>query len=127
MANKHDLQDMIPFLLKKRIKASKPGGAWRNWRSDLVANYHKSESGRGYASVYGRMKWDEPSPTVTAQLFWFGNGRSGHPEQNRALSLLEGALLLGVHKKVQIRGAGRDGANERHWSFGQQCRTRYPS
>ena len=39
------------------------------------------------------MKWDEPSPTITTQFFGFGNGRFGHPTQNRALSLREGAIL----------------------------------
>ena len=39
------------------------------------------------------MKWDEPSPTITTQFYGYGNGRFGHPEQHRALSFREGALL----------------------------------
>ncbi len=39
------------------------------------------------------MEWDEPAPTMTTQFFGFGNGRFGHPEQDRAISLREGALL----------------------------------
>jgi DNA (cytosine-5)-methyltransferase 1 len=39
------------------------------------------------------MEWDKPAPTITTQCFGFGNGRFGHPEQNRALSLREAALL----------------------------------
>ena len=39
------------------------------------------------------MLWDEPSPTITTQFFSFGTGRYGHPTQDRALSLREGALL----------------------------------
>jgi DNA (cytosine-5)-methyltransferase 1 len=39
------------------------------------------------------MQWDEPAPTITTQFFGFGNGRFGHPEQNRAISLREGAIL----------------------------------
>ena len=77
----------------KRIMASIPGGSWRDWPEDLVAACHKEESGRHYASVYGRMKWDEPSPTITTQFYGFGNGRFGHPEQDRAISLREGAIL----------------------------------
>jgi len=79
----------------KRIDASKPGGTWRDWSSDLVAHCHTLDAGRGYSSVYGRMSWDEPSPTITTQFFGFGNGRFGHPEQRRALSLREGAMLQG--------------------------------
>lgn len=39
------------------------------------------------------MSWDEPSPTITTQFFGYGNGRFGHPDQDRALSLREGAIL----------------------------------
>jgi DNA (cytosine-5)-methyltransferase 1 len=39
------------------------------------------------------MTWDNPSPTITTQFYGLGNGRFGHPEQNRALSMREGALL----------------------------------
>ena len=39
------------------------------------------------------MRWDEPAPTVTTQFNGYGNGRFGHPEQDRAISLREGALL----------------------------------
>ena len=39
------------------------------------------------------MKWDAPSPTITTQCFGFGNGRFGHPEQDRAISLREAARL----------------------------------
>lgn len=77
----------------KRIRASRPGGTWREWSPELVAKCHKKHKGRGYASVYGRMRWDRPSPTITTQFYGFGNGRFGHPEQDRALSLREGAML----------------------------------
>lgn len=82
-------------LNQRRIAASKPGGTWRDWDEALRAKCHRVETGRGYSSVYGRMKWSEPSPTVTTQFYGFGNGRFGHPDQNRALSLREGAMLQG--------------------------------
>jgi DNA (cytosine-5)-methyltransferase 1 len=76
-----------------RIKASKPGGTWRDWSEDLVARCHKADSGETYPGVYGRMEWDLPAPTITTQFHGFGNGRFGHPEQDRAISLREAALL----------------------------------
>lgn len=76
-----------------RIKHSKPGGTWRDWPRELVAKCHRKKKGKTYPSVYGRMKWNDPSPTITTQFFGFGNGRFGHPEQNRAISLREGAVL----------------------------------
>ena len=77
----------------QRIKQSHPGGNWRDWPEELIAKCHMRNSGKTYPSVYGRMEWDKPSPTITTQFFGFGNGRFGHPEQNRALSLREGAIL----------------------------------
>lgn len=77
----------------RRIRASQPGGTWRDWPPNLVAECHRKDTGCGYASVYGRMRWDRPSPTITTQFYGFGNGRFGHPEQDRALSLREGAML----------------------------------
>jgi DNA (cytosine-5)-methyltransferase 1 len=77
----------------RRIRTSVPGGTWRDWPEELVTECHRRESGNGYVSVYGRMKWDEPAPTITTQCYGFGNGRFGHPEQDRAISLREAALL----------------------------------
>ncbi|MDX1766290.1 MAG: DNA cytosine methyltransferase [Candidatus Saccharimonadales bacterium] len=76
-----------------RIRASVPGGSWLDWPKDLRASCHKKESGKTYPSVYGRMRWDEPAPTITTQCNGFGNGRFGHPDQDRAISLREAAML----------------------------------
>ncbi len=77
----------------RRIKASKPGGTWRDWDESLIAACHRKSSGQTYPSVYGRMQWDSLAPTITTQCFGFGNGRFGHPEQDRAISLREAAIL----------------------------------
>ena len=88
----HQASELSPLNLK-RIRASKAGGTWRDWDKELVADCHKKKTGKTYPSVYGRMGWDEPAPTMTTQFFGFGNGRFGHPHQNRAISLREGAIL----------------------------------
>lgn len=77
----------------ERIRVSKPGGSWKDWPDHLVAECHRADTGRSYPSVYGRMEWDKPAPTMTTQCYGFGNGRFGHPEQDRAISLREAALL----------------------------------
>lgn len=77
----------------KRIKASKPNGTWRDWPEELILKCHKKDTGKSYSSVYGRMGWDGLSPTITTQFTGYGTGRFGHPVQNRALTLREGALL----------------------------------
>ena len=77
----------------KRIKCSKPGGSWKDWPKELRCACHKKESGQSYTSVYGRMSWGKIGPTITTQFYNYGTGRHGHPDQDRALSLREGALL----------------------------------
>lgn len=91
---------------QKRIAASKPGGSWKDWDDALVAECHKSDTGKTYSSVYGRMSWSEPSPTITTQFYGFGNGRFGHPKQHRALSLREGALLQGFPADYEFVAPG---------------------
>lgn len=88
----HRCQGMSEVNLE-RIKYSRPGGSWKDWPEELVTNCHKKKSGASFCSAYSRMEWFEPSPTITTQFFNYGSGRFGHPEQNRALSLREGAML----------------------------------
>lgn len=91
----------------KRIQASKPGGTWRDWPDELRAACHIKESGSTYPAVYGRMEWDEASPTITTQCFGYGNGRFGHPEQDRAISLREAAMLQGFPKNYRFTAPGQ--------------------
>jgi DNA (cytosine-5)-methyltransferase 1 len=80
---------------KLRIIATpKNGGSAKHWPATLFPRCYKRKSGRSYmATVYGRMKWDEPSPTMTTHCITLGTGRFGHPTQNRAISLREAARL----------------------------------
>ncbi len=77
----------------KRIRVSLPGGTWRDWDPSLRAACHRKTTGDTFPSVYGRMEWDKPAPTITTQCFGYGNGRFGHPEQDRAITLREAAML----------------------------------
>lgn len=77
----------------QRIRHSVPGGTWRDWPDNLKLECHKAATGQSYASVYGRMRWDDLSPTITTQFIGYGTGRFGHPEQDRALTLREGAII----------------------------------
>lgn len=53
------------------------------------------------------MSWAQPSPTITTQFFGFGNGRFGHPEQDRAISLREGAILQSFPKDYAFVEPGK--------------------
>ena len=92
----------------ERIRHSKQGGTWRDWPEKLLAECHKKESGKSYSGVYARMSWDEPSPTMTTQCFGYGNGRFGHPVQNRAISLREAAILQTFPKDYEFVAQDQD-------------------
>jgi len=88
----HRAKNLMPINIE-RIKQSKPKGTWRDWDKNLLPECYKKESGQSYSSVYGRMSFDDIAPTITTQFYNYGSGRFGHPNQDRALSLREGALL----------------------------------
>lgn len=89
----HVASSLSPLNMK-RIKATKPdGGDRHDWPEELVLECHRKKSGARYHSIYGRMWWDKPSPTMTTLCTGIGNGRFGHPEQHRPITLREAALL----------------------------------
>ena len=77
----------------ERIRHSKQGETWKDWPEELLPACYKKQSGSTYLSVYGRMCWDDVSPTITTQFLRYGTGRYGHPTQDRAISLREGAII----------------------------------
>lgn len=103
----HAAPKLSPLNLK-RIRASKPGGTWRDWPTELQATCHQRSSGATYPSVYGRMEWDRAGPTVTTQCFGYGNGRFGHPDQDRAITLREAAILQTFPRDYQFAPPGAD-------------------
>ena len=86
----------------QRLRASRPGGTWQDWPKALRAPCHRRKAGASYKSVYSRMTWDEPAPTITTQAFNFGTGRFGHPAQDRSLTLREAALLQTFPRRYQF-------------------------
>lgn len=101
----------------RRIKATSEGGGWKEWNDELVLDCHKKESGKSYASVYGRMNWDNVAPTLTTQCTGYGNGRFGHPDQDRAISLREAAILQSFPNKYHFfdsKGAFKPSVIEQH-------------
>lgn len=87
----------------KRIRAtSHDGGTRRDWPEDLVLECHKKTTGERYHSIYGRMWWDRPSPTMTTLCTGIGNGRFGHPEQDRSITLREAALLQSFPRSYEF-------------------------
>ena len=88
----HRCRTLSPLNMQRMI-ATPYGGSWKDWPEELLLDCHKKEGGKNFGSVYGRMVWEEPAPTMTTLCTGIGNGRFGHPEQNRAISAREAALF----------------------------------
>jgi len=56
----------------------------------------------GFKDVYGRMSWSAPSPTITGGCINPSKGRFLHPEQNRAITLREAAILQGFPRDYKL-------------------------
>lgn len=74
-----------------RIRATPPEKGRESWPEELLLECHKKN--KGHTDVYGRLKKDAPAAALTTRCISLSNGRFGHPEQNRALSVREAALL----------------------------------
>ncbi len=88
----HRCRTLSPLNMR-RLMATPYGGSWKDWPEELLLECHKKEGGKSFGSVYGRMTWEEPAPTMTTLCTGIGNGRFGHPVQNRAISAREAALF----------------------------------
>lgn len=90
----HHRRDNLSQINRRRLLALDPGQGRDDLPDELLADCHRVDSSViGHRSVYGRMEWDEPAPTITARFDSFTRGQFGHPEQIRSISLREGALL----------------------------------
>lgn len=63
---------------------------------------------RGFGDVYTRMHPGRPSPTITTRFHSVSNGRFGHYEQIRGLSLREGAALQSFEDDYEFYGDGME-------------------
>jgi DNA (cytosine-5)-methyltransferase 1 len=75
----------------KRIASTPIGGGRESWRKRLWLDCHRGH--RGHSDVYGRLSWDKPAASLTTRCISLSNGRFGHPEQHRAISVREAACL----------------------------------
>lgn len=90
----HDMPELRGRKVVELIRRiPKDGGS----RSDLPLEdqleCHKNCN--GFKDVYGRMVWDDVAPTITSGCFNPSKGRFLHPEEDRAITMREAALLQG--------------------------------
>lgn len=98
----HRAAKLSPLNLQ-RIRKTPEGGSWKDWPSELRPNCHKSDF-TGFTDVYGRLHWNAPAPALTTRCISYSNGRFGHPEQDRAISVHEAALLQTFPPEFKFEG-----------------------
>lgn len=86
----------------KRIEATPEGGDRRSWPEDLWLDCHKQYG--GHTDVYGRLAWNRAAAGLTTRCISYSNGRFGHPEQHRAISLREAACLQTFPRSYRFSG-----------------------
>ena len=89
--------DKVEALIKK---IPKDGGSRSALRKNDQLSCHQNME--GFWDVYGRMAWDMPSPTITGGCISPSKGRFLHPEENRAITLREAALLQTFPKSYRF-------------------------
>lgn len=96
----------ITKLNEERFSYVPPGGGWKDIPHDLRLKCHQNvdTNSGGWPDVYGRLEWDKQCPTITAGFDSFTRGRYGHPSQNRAITLREGAMLQGFPINYRFYG-----------------------
>jgi len=90
--NWHVVRDLQPQT-KARLKAAVPGKTWQEVKESIRPKCHQNGYS-GFTNTYGRMTWDDVSPTITAGCTTPCKGRFGHPDRRRTtISVREAALL----------------------------------
>ena len=79
--------------VQKRIEMTpRNGGSRRDLPKEYTLKCHEANN-VGFHDVYGRLRWDDYSSTITGGCLNPSKGRFLHPEQNRNISAREAAML----------------------------------
>ena len=97
--------------MRRLMATPHDGGNRLSWKDDpelqLPCYVGKDDS---FKDNYGRIWWGKPSPTITTKFFSVSNGRFAHPEEDRALSIREGATLQTFPKDYEFKTRSIDAA-----------------
>lgn len=98
---------LSPVNLQRLVHTPKDGGTRKAWKNNarLQLNAYKDKDSQ-FSDVYGRMFWNRPSPTITTRFISISNGRFAHPEENRGISIREGACLQSFPRSFKIKAKG---------------------
>ncbi|MFI5253266.1 MAG: DNA cytosine methyltransferase [Bacteroidota bacterium] len=88
--------------IQKRIESIPPDGGSRKDLGELSQlDCHKKKN-VGFNDIYGRLRWNDYSTTITGGCLNPSKGRFLHPEKNRAITAREAALLQSFPKSYKF-------------------------
>lgn len=88
----HTSMNLSLINLKRLAMTPANGGTRESWEADLQLPCQQKNQ-KSFKDVYGRMDYSKVAPTITTGCVTLSKGRFGHPEENRAISLREAALI----------------------------------
>ena len=89
----HNVKEERSERVKKMISLiPKDGGSRKDLPKEYELECHKSNK-VGFNDIYGRLRWDDYSTTITGGCLSPSKGRFLHPTKNRAITPREAALL----------------------------------
>lgn len=97
----HSASNHAASVIKMIKRVPKNGGSRMDLPRRLWLKCHKKLE-HGADSVYGRMWWDKPSPTMTCRCTTPACGRFTHPSQNRGITIREAARLQTIPDSFKI-------------------------
>lgn len=97
----HAARNQEPIVLE-RLRHIKQGQSHRHLPRRLRLKCHKHH--KGHPDVYGRMRWDAPSPTLTGGCTNLTKGRFAHPSQRRSITLREAMRIQTFPRKTVLEG-----------------------
>lgn len=101
----HDMQEHRSSKVMEIIRSiPKNGGSRTDLPKELQLECHKRCT--GFKDVYGRMAWNDVAPTITGGCFNPSKGRFLHPEEDRAITMREAALLQGFPQHYKFPTTG---------------------
>jgi DNA (cytosine-5)-methyltransferase 1 len=74
--------------------------------NEVRPDCHKD--GNSYPSVYGRLSWNKPAPTITTGFLSPGRGRYIHPTQMRCITPREAARIQGFPDWFNFSSKNKD-------------------
>ena len=97
----HDIKETRTQKIMEFIRlVPKDGGSREDLPEEFQLECHRKC--RGFHDIYGRMAWNDVAPTITSGCFNPSKGRFLHPEEDRAITMREAALLQGFPPKYRF-------------------------